>query len=72
MFRAYLYHIRIQGHLPASWDDCFDQFAIHPLDNGETLLAGPVPDQAALRGLLIKILDLGLPLLALERKEPLS
>lgn len=71
MFGKYLYHIRIQGHLPPNWSDCFDQFAVHPLENGETLLAGPVSDQAALRGLLVKLLDLGLPLLALERKDPL-
>jgi len=68
MFNPFVYYIRIQGHLPANWSDCFDHLIITPLENGETLLSGPITDSSALRGLLNKILDLGLPLLALERK----
>ena len=38
--------------------------------NGETILTGPIVDQTALHGVLIKIRDLGLPLLSLTRIEP--
>ena len=69
MLKPFIYHIRIQGHLPANWSDCFDNLTITLLENGETLLSGPITDSSALRGLLNKILDLGLPLLALERKN---
>ena len=41
-----------------------------PLENGETLLSGPIPDQAALHGILIKVRNLSLPLLSLVRVEP--
>ncbi len=64
-----LYHIRVQGILDEKWSDWFDGFAITPQADDETLLAGPVPDQAALHGLLAKIRDLGLPLLSVQRVE---
>jgi hypothetical protein len=62
------YQIRVDGCLDARWSDWFDGFAITPLGNGETLLAGSVEDQAALHGLLGKIRDLGLPILLVERE----
>ena len=64
-----VYQIRVKGHLDKRWSDWFDGFDItYPSDN-ETLLHGRVVDQAALHGLLAKIRDLGLSLLAVEREE---
>ncbi len=63
------YHIRVKGNLDHRWSDWFDGFAIAPQPGDETLLSGPVADQAALHGLLNKIRDLGLPLLLGKREE---
>ena len=57
------YQIRIKGHLDNQWTDWFDGMTI-TLENGETLLSGPVADQAALHGLLKKVRDLGIPLVS--------
>jgi hypothetical protein len=59
------YHVRIKGHLDSHWSAWFDKMTISNEANGEAVLCGPLPDQAALHGVLIKIRDLGLPLLAL-------
>jgi hypothetical protein len=64
------YEIRIKGHLENRWADWFEGLTITREDNGETRLTGPVPDQAALHGLLRKVRDLGLPLIAVIRIEP--
>ena len=64
------YEIRIQGHLGNRWTDWFDGLTITLEDNGETLLTGPVVDQAALHGLLKKVRDLGMPLISVNRVEP--
>jgi hypothetical protein len=64
-----VYQIRVKGVLGASWSDWFDGFAITPLANGETLMAGPVIDQAALYGLLNKVRDIGLSLLSVNKVE---
>jgi hypothetical protein len=56
--------IRLKGHLGQQWSAWFEGLVITLEDNGETLLEGPVVDQAALHGLLRKVRDLGLPLLA--------
>ena len=61
------YLIRVQGPLDPLWSDWFDGWTIAPQPGGETLLTGPVADQAALHGILAKIADLGLPLLSVER-----
>ncbi len=58
------YQIRLKGHLGLQWADWFDGLAISWADNGDTLLTGPVVDQAALHGLLKKARDLGLPLIS--------
>jgi hypothetical protein len=63
------YEIRLKGHLDDRWADWFDGLTIRREDNGETLLAGPVVDQAALHGLLRKVRDLGLPLLSVMHVE---
>ena len=65
--RPAAYQIRVKGHLDSSWSDWFDGLTITPEASGETLLSGPVVDQAALHGLLKKVRDLGLPLLLVKR-----
>ena len=65
-----VYQIRIQGQLGREWTDWFGGLTIRLTDNGETLLTGPVVDQAALHGLLRKVRDLGVPLLSVSRVEP--
>ena len=65
-----VYQIRIQGHLGTEWTDWFEGLTITLEDNGETLLSGPLADQAALYSLLRKVRDLGIPLLAVNRAYP--
>lgn len=62
-----LYHIRIKGHLDLNWADDFAGLTLHHLEDGTTLLYGPVVDQAALHGILNRIRDLGLVLLMVQR-----
>ena len=64
------YRITIKGHLDSEWSDWFDGLTITMVGDGETILTGPIVDQTALHGVLIKIRDLGLPLLSLTRIEP--
>ena len=59
-----VYQIRVTGHLGSEWIDWFEGLSITLQDNGETLLTGPVVDQAALHGLLRKVRDLGMVLLS--------
>jgi hypothetical protein len=61
-----VYQIRLKGHLGSQWTDWFGGLTITLEDNGDTLLTGPVVDQAALYGLLKKVRDLGLPLLSVN------
>ena len=68
--RPEVYQLIVKGHLDSEWSDWFDGFTITLVDNGETILTGPIIDQTALHGVLIKIRDLGLPLLSLARIEP--
>ena len=65
------YEIRVEGHLGGSWSDWFEGLSIRSAANDEgelvhTVLSGPM-DQAALHGVLIKIRDLGIPLVAVNR-----
>ncbi len=60
------YVITVRGHLDHHWSAWFDGLTITNCANGEALLAGHVVDQAALHGLLVKIDDLGLPLIAVN------
>jgi hypothetical protein len=64
-----VYQIRIKGHLSPQWTDWFEGLTIALEDNGDTLLSGPVVDQAALHGLLRKVRDLGMPLLSVIQSE---
>lgn len=66
---AAIYQIKIKGHLDLRWSDWFDGLVISHLPGGVTVLTGPVVDQAALFGLLLKIRDLNLTLLSLKRLE---
>ncbi len=65
-----LYEIRIKGHLEDRWADRFEGLTITLEEGGNTLLAGPVIDQAALHGLLKKVRDLGMPLVSVRSVEP--
>ena len=65
-----VYQIRIEGHLSLGWTDWFYGMDIALTGNGDTLLTGPVVDQAALHGLLRKVRDLGIPLISAIRVEP--
>jgi hypothetical protein len=65
-----VYQIRLQGHLGQQWTAWFEGLTITLEENGETLLTGPVADQAALYGLLRKVRDLGMPLLSVNRLKP--
>ncbi len=61
-----VYRIRIKGHLGHEWTDWFEGLTITLEEDGDTLLTGPVVDQAALHGLLRKVRDLGLPLVSVS------
>jgi len=65
-----VYQIRIKGHLGREWTAWFEGLTITLEDNGDTLLTGPIVDQAALHGLLKKVRDLGLPLVSVSPVEP--
>jgi hypothetical protein len=63
------YHITVQGHLDAGWVRWFDGLEISNEADGTAVIAGPIGDQAALHGVLVKIRDLGLPLIAVQRLD---
>jgi hypothetical protein len=64
------YEIRVKGVLNGGWSAWFDGLQVTSDDRGQTTIAGPVPDQAALHGLLAKVRDLGLELLEVRRTDP--
>ena len=68
-YKPGLYEIRLKGHLGSQWTDWFDGLTITLEDNGDTLLTGPMIDQAALHGLLKKVRDLGMPLVSVNPLE---
>ncbi len=65
------YEIRLEGQLDPCWSEWLEGLEITPLKNGETLLSGPLADQAALYGLLNRIRDMNLKLVCVEKKEDL-
>ena len=68
MDAPYVYEIRVEGHLADCWSDWFDGLAIRNEPDGGTVLTGSIADQAALFGLLIRIHNLNLILVSVERK----
>jgi len=62
-----VYQIRVKGHLGSQWTEWFGGLTVTLEDDGETLLTGPVVDQAALHGVLRKVRDLGIPLVSVIR-----
>ena len=60
--------IRVKGHLDTSWTEWLEGFTLNHTDKDETILTGSVPDQAALYGLIAKLRDLGVSLIALDIK----
>jgi hypothetical protein len=64
-----IYEVKIRGILDESWSDWLDGLSMTPTGDGNTVLAGLIRDQCALHGLLVKIRDLGLPLLSVEQRE---
>ena len=69
MHREEIYEIRIKGHLAEHWAEWFDGLSLTNEANGEATLLGPIADQAALHGLLVKLRDLHLPVLAVNRVD---
>lgn len=65
-----IYQLRIKGLLDRQWTEWFDGMAISPTEDGDTLLTGPVEDQAALHGLLKKVRDAGMSLVSVAPVEP--
>ena len=64
-----IYEIRVQGHLDQRWSSWFDGLTISYEGEDVTVLRGPLVDEAALHGVLIKVRDLALPLLAVSRVQ---
>ncbi|MHC1787799.1 MAG: hypothetical protein AB9880_12150 [Christensenellales bacterium] len=65
-----VYQIRVRGRLDRQWADWFDGMAVTFAEDGDTLLTGPVKDQATLLGLIRKVRDLGIPLVSVRPVEP--
>ncbi len=63
------YTIRVKGHLDQSWSAWFDGMTITNKANGDTIISGPVADQAALHSLLVKVHNLNLTLISVMRVE---
>jgi hypothetical protein len=63
------YTLRVQGHLSPTWQDRLGGLRIEQQEDGTTQLKGALPDQAALHGVLLQVIRLGLVLLSLEASE---
>jgi hypothetical protein len=67
-----VYEIRVKGHLDLRWSEWFDGLEITNLENGEAALSGDIVDQAALHGVLTRVRDLGVPLVGVNKLDPLG
>ena len=68
-----VYHIRVQGHLDTDWSEEFEGLTIIHQSDGTSLFSGVLADQSVVHAVLLKVRDLGVPLLSLcriEREEP--
>ncbi|MHB1413863.1 MAG: hypothetical protein ACYC1C_01320 [Chloroflexota bacterium] len=63
------YEIRVEGRLPGGWSNWFEGLDIQCGPDGDTVLSGPLPDQAALHGILAKIRDLNIKLVSVNRRS---
>jgi hypothetical protein len=70
MTKPLIYSIRVRDHPRSSWSHWFEGLTINHEPNGETLIAAPLRDQAALFGVLMNVRDLGVTLISLNRLEP--
>ena len=64
------YEIRVKGHLDPKWSEWFEGLTVTAVESGDTVLSGPIVDQAALHGLLARIRDLNLTLISVVRVDP--
>ena len=62
-----IYQVRIRGYLRPEWSEWFEGMTLVHESNGDTILSGPVRDQAALHGLLTRVRDLGLTLVSVNQ-----
>ena len=69
MRTSVFYRIRVEGHIGVSWSSWFEGMTIDHEESGETVLSGTLADEAALYGVLMRIRDLGLPLVEVRREE---
>ena len=67
-----VYEIRVKGQLDGRWSEWFDGLTIANVANGESVISGEIVDQAALHGMLNKVRDLGLPLVAVKSAGPVG
>jgi len=67
---AHRYEIRLQGRLDARWTTWFDGLSLTAESDGTTVLRGQIVDQAALHGVLLRVRDLGLPLISVIHVDP--
>ncbi len=72
MDHPHIYEIRVEGVLTDRWSGWFEGLTIRQDSGDETLLSGPLVDQSALHGVLMKIRDLGLPLISVHRVKPID
>lgn len=69
MSTSVFYRIRVKGHIGDSWSSWFEGMTIDHEESGESVLSGALVDETALHGVLMKIRDLGLPLVEVRREE---
>jgi hypothetical protein len=67
-----IYEIRIKGPLDADWSDWFEGMSVKLDEDGNTLISGPVVDQAALYSLLKKVHQIGLQLISINEIDCLE
>ena len=64
-----VWQIRVRGHLGSQWQELFDGLTIANVEDGEAIVSGPLADQAALYGVLLKIHDIGLALIGVTSTQ---